>query len=360
MDYYHILGVSKSASEEEIKKAYRKLAHKFHPDKPEGNEKKFKEINEAYQVLGNKEKRAEFDRFGRVFSAGGGSTYGGEGFPGGFQWSAENFDPADIEDIFGDIFDGFGFGGRRRTTYRHGSDIQIIQEISLEEAFRGVRRNVKFKTLVPCKECGGKGHNTAKGYSSCGTCGGQGEIREERKSFFGSFARVKECPACHGRGEIPKDVCKACDGEGRVAGEKAVELNISPGVEDNQHMQIHGGGEAGERGGENGDLYVVIKIKPHKIWKRVKTNLLTEKEVRITEILLGKEIELEGIDGEKIRIRVPAGADIRGNLKISGKGMPAFGTPHRRGDLFVSLNLKLPKHFSEKAKKLLEDLEQEL
>ncbi|MAF80109.1 molecular chaperone DnaJ [bacterium] len=358
MDYYQVLGVAKAASEEEIKKAYRKLAHKFHPDKPSGDEKKFKEINEAYQILSNKEKRAQYDQFGRVSSAQGGPG-GFEGFPGGFQWNAGNVDQGDLNDIFEGIFDGFGFGARRRT-YKHGSDIEIIQELSLEEAFKGVSRKIKFKTLTACKDCNGKGHDASKGFDSCSTCSGQGEVREERKSFFGNFAQVKECPACHGRGEIPKDACKACKGEGRVPGEKTVDLDLSSGINDGQLIKVQNGGEAGERGGESGDLYVIVRIKPHPQFKRVKTDLLIEKEIQITDLLAEKDLEIEGIDGESIKTRIPSGADIRQNIKIPNKGMPVFGAPSRRGDLFISLNLKLPKRISKKARKLLDELGEEL
>ncbi|MGC9603452.1 MAG: DnaJ C-terminal domain-containing protein [Minisyncoccia bacterium] len=372
-DYYKILGVGKTATEEDIKKAYRKLAHQYHPDKQGGNEAKFKEINEAYQVLSNKDKRAQYDRFGQVFEgggAGGGNPFAG-GFPndfggfgfggqpggGGFNWNVGGGE-GDLNDIFETIFEQFG-GGRRRQTYAQGSDAEIVQDIGLEEAFRGLKRTLNFKTYLVCDACQGLGHDKNKGFDTCGMCGGRGEINVERKTFFGQFAQVKTCPDCSGSGQIPKSPCPKCKGKGRVFGAKEVTIDIAPGVEDGQIIKIQGGGEAGERQGGVGDLYVVVKIKPHSAFVRKKEDLYMSKDIGLTEALLEKDIHVTDISGEKFSVKIPGGFSLQEKMKIPHRGMPKFGSSSR-GDLYISFNLKLPKRVSGKAKKLLEDLEGEL
>jgi molecular chaperone DnaJ len=370
-DYYKILGVSKAATEEEIKTAYRKLAHQHHPDKQGGNEAKFKEINEAYQILSNKEKRSQYDRFGQVFEGGmpggagpfpGGFDFSGFGFGGqpggqGFNWSAGG-EPGDLNDIFETIFEQFG-GGRRRQTYAQGSDVEIVQDISLEDAFRGLRRSLNFKTYLVCDACQGLGHDKTKGFSTCGICGGRGEINVERKTFFGQFAQVKTCPDCSGSGQIPKSPCSKCKGKGRTFGSKEVTVAIAPGVEDGQIIKINGAGEAGERQSSTGDLYVVVKIKPHSVFTRKKEDLYVTKDISVAEALLGKDIHMTDVSGEKFLVRIPGGFSLQEKMKVPHRGMPKFGSSSR-GDLYISFDLKLPKHVSGKAKKLLEDLEGEL
>ncbi|MFH1193173.1 MAG: DnaJ C-terminal domain-containing protein [Candidatus Jorgensenbacteria bacterium] len=363
-DYYQILGVSRDASDEEVKKAYRRLAHQHHPDKTGGSDAKFKELNEAYQVLGNREKRAQYDRFGTVFSAGGGPSAGQgfEGFggfnPEGFGWNVNGEDLGNFADIFENIFEHFG-GAPRRQTYTRGADVELLQELTLEEAFRGVRRHVRFSAHVPCQTCGGVGYDKAKGLSACSTCKGRGEIREQRRTFFGNFAQVKECPACRGRGEVPVASCTACKGSGRTSGTREVELSIAPGVDDGQVIKVSGMGEAGEYGTGSGDLYAVVRVKPHAAFRRKKNELFTQKSVGISDLLLGKKIELTDISGERFSVAIPAGWNLREELRVSGRGMPRFGSSGR-GDLYVTLDVKLPKHLSAKAKKLLEELEGEL
>ncbi len=367
-DYYKILGVNKGSSEEELKKAYRKLAHQYHPDKSGGNEAKFKEVNEAYQVLGNKVKREQYDKFGTVFEGGGtpgganGAGFGdfsGFGFGNGAQWNVDMGE--DMGDIFETIFDQFG-GKRRRTTYTQGSDIELAYEISLEEAFQGVKNTVRFKTRVSCDTCKGVGHDASKGFTKCGTCGGKGEVRVERQTFFGNISQVKTCDSCSGSWETPNKSCATCKGKGRIEGNREVVLEVSPGVEDGQIIKLKGMGEAGELGTTSGDLYVIVKIKPHPRFERRKDDLYTKTEVRITDVLLEHEIELTDIGGEKFLFTIPGGTDLSKELKIEGRGMPKFGSFGRqsRGNLFVTLVLKTPKHTSKKAKDLLEDLNKEL
>ncbi len=367
-DYYKILGVSRGASDEEIKKAFRRLAHQHHPDKSGGNEAKFKEANEAYQVLSNKEKRAQYDRFGAVFEGGappgGGFNWGDVGFGGpasggsGFQWNMNTGDFGDFGDIFESIFEQFG--GRPRETYRRGSDIETREELTLEEAFRGVRRTLHLKTKVVCGACHALGYDKAKGQKTCVTCGGQGKVREERRTFFGNFSQVKACPTCRGRGQVAVSPCKSCNGTGRVMGVRTAEVTFAPGVEDGQVVKLSGVGEAGESGAEAGDLYVVVRVKPHLKFERHKADLYTESDIKITDALLGRTVRLKDIGGEEFSVSIPAGFNIRERLRVPGRGMPRFGALGGRGDLYISFNLKTPKHLSAKAKKLLEELEGEV
>jgi len=358
-DYYKILGVSKDASEEEIKKAFHRLAHQYHPDKPGGDEKKFKEINEAYQVLSNKEKRAQYDRFGEVFSETGAPS-GWEGFGPESFWPHMGFESvSDWSDIFEDIFENFGFGVSPRKTYISGSDIEIKKEIDLEDVLKGKKLHLKFSTFVPCSSCDGYGYDKTKGFSPCPTCGGRGKIKENRKTFFGSFSQIKTCPQCQGMGQIPKSICSVCGGKGRVKGEKEVDIDVAPGIENGQVIKIKGAGEAGERHSPPGDLYVIIKVKPHPLFERKGADLYTIKDIKLTDLLLNREISLTDLAGNKFNVSLPLGFNLREKLKISGRGLPRFGS-FGKGDLYVSFNLKLPKKLSPKAKKLIEEIKEEL
>ncbi len=356
MDYYEILGVSKSASEEEIKKAYRALAHKYHPDKKGGDEKKFKEVNEAYQALSNKEKRAQYDGFGRTFEGaapGGGAGFDFSGFSG---FGGQDFDASDI---FEGMFSGFGFGGtatRRRAREKRGQDIQVIEEITLEDAFRGAEKTIEFHAFVSCGACNGKGYGKNAELVTCKTCNGKGEIREEHRTFLGNMVQARACPACHGEGKTPKERCPECRGEGKVKERKSVSFRIPAGVEDGEALGISGGGEAGTRGGGAGDLYVVIRVKPHRDLERQGANLIREIEVALGDVLLGKKVEVRGVAEEKFSIRIPEGFDVRKKLKVAGRGMPHRTAPSQRGDMYVSLKLKFPRHLSKKAKELVEEL----
>lgn len=362
-DYYSVLGVSRGASKEEIKKAYRKLAHQYHPDKQGGDEKKFKEVNEAYQILSNEEKRAQYDQFGTTFSAQGGEGFSGFGGfnPSDFQnWNFHtNFDSADFGDIFETIFEQFGGERGKRQTYRHGSDVETNLELSLEEAFFGEKRKISFHTHITCNECGGIGHDASKGFSTCTKCRGKGEIRVEKKTFFGNFAQVKACDGCSGSGQVPNKTCGACKGTGRVSDTKDVSVEIAPGVEDGQVIKIKGGGEAGERGGGSGDLYVNIRIKTHPIFKRKRSDLYTNKEVKIADVLFGRKIKMKDINGIDFEFSLPTDFGFDAPFRIQGRGMPHLGTSSR-GDLYINFSLKMPKKLSKKAKDLLEELEKEI
>ena len=368
-DYYKILGVNKSASDEEIKKAFRRLAHKYHPDKG-GDEKKFKEINEAYSVLSDKNKRAQYDKFGRIFSAGAGPGYGGEG--AGFDFSGWpgfgqagpfgevkfDFEGGDLSDVFEAFFEGLGVKSKRRV-YRRGADVQIAQEITLEEAFKGIEKEINYRIAVSCEKCSGLGHDPKAGFDKCSVCDGRGEIKETRQSFFGNFVQVKPCRHCSGAGQISKSSCKTCGGSGKIAGERNIKITVRPGIGDNQIIKVASAGEAGEKGTEAGDLYVKIKVRSHQIFERVGDDLVIKKEVKMTDLLLGKKIEVPTISGNKLTLEIPENFDLKNNLKISKEGMPHFNA-FGRGDLIVSLTVKTPKKLGHKAKKILEEFEKEI
>ncbi len=364
-DYYTILGVQKSASEDEIKKAYRKLAHQYHPDKASGDEKKFKEINEAYQVLSDKNKRAQYDRFGGADPMGGfGNGAAGAQWGAGQQnWGGMGFDPSQFGDMgdFGDIFESFfeGIGVRpHRKTYEKGSDLEIQEQVTLEEAFSGTIKTVRLKTFVNCAKCGGKGAEPGSGFEKCSTCDGQGQVREQRRTFFGSFSQVKTCTKCHGSGEVPKKPCSTCRGAGRVESNREIKIDIVAGIDDNQLIKVKGMGEAGERGTAAGDLYVRVRVGAHAIFARHGSDLVVAHELRLVDLLLGKTIAVPVISGGTTTIEIPAGFNLRENLRISGQGMPHIGS-RSRGDLLVNFVIKAPKKPGTKAKELLEKLEKE-
>ncbi len=359
-DYYKTLGVTKTASDEEVKKAYHKLAHLHHPDRASGNETKFKEINEAYQVLSNKEKRASYDRYGDAFTNGIPHNGGGNPFGGGFGF---NIDPSQFGDFgdLGDIMDAmFGGGNRRRKSYQKGADLEYGLAVTLEEAFSGTKKNIQFETKIHCGACKGAGHFEGEGYSACVTCDGKGEVRESQHSFFGNFSRVKVCVACGGAGKIPKKVCASCSGKGSMRGTREVEVSIAPGVADGQIIQITGMGETGERGAGAGDLYVRISVKKHSIFERRENDLHIKKEISLVDILLGKPMTVPKIVGGTIEVVVPENYSLKNPVKVSGEGMPQLGRWGSRGNLYIELDVKTPKKLSATAKKLLEELRREL
>jgi len=369
-DYYEILGVSKNASEEEIKKKYRELAHKYHPDRPGGDEKKFKEINEAYSVLSNKEKRKQYDQFGTAepftgsgFSGGynpfgAGGPFAGGGFSGqgpfGFDFETSGQDFSDI----GDIFDMFFGGSRRRTsgnTRKKSDDIEIRLDISLEEAYSGGSKTIRYQTYVDCSACHGRGYDERGGFKKCETCNGSGVVREEYSSFFGRFSQTRTCPTCGGTGKIPNKICSVCGGSGRVKGEKEVKISIAPGISDGQIIKISGAGPAGGRFFNNGDLYIQIKIKPHPVFSRLGNDLVVKKEISVVDWLIGKPLEVPTISGKTIKVELPPKLKINEYLRIPKEGMPYFGR-FGKGDLLVELTLKIPPRIPPELKKGLEGL----
>ncbi|MBI2033955.1 MAG: molecular chaperone DnaJ [Candidatus Liptonbacteria bacterium] len=363
-DYYKILGIDRGASEEEIKKAYRRLAHQHHPDKSGGDEKKFKEINEAYQVLSDKTKKAYYDRFGaseHMPGMGGfpweGVAPGGERPPFSGEWFGSFSDFGDLGEIFDTFFEGLGVRPRRRT-YRRGSDIELPLEITLEEAFRGTSKTLKIKTLLRCEACKGAGSDQKAGFSTCTVCGGRGEIKEQQQTFFGKLEQVKTCSRCFGTGQIPNKACSVCKGSGRLSGERQVTVEILAGVQNDQIIKIKSAGEAGEKGTTEGDLYIRIRITPHHTFERRGDDLVVKIELNIYDLLLGRKIEVPTLSGGKIHVEVPAKFNLKDDLRIPGEGMPHFGS-FGRGELLVNFIIKAPNKINAKAKKILEDLEKE-
>jgi len=361
-NYYDILGVSKGANDDEIKKAYRKMAHKHHPDKSGGDEAKFKEINEAYQVLSDKSKRQQYDQFGQTFDQSG--FQGGQGF-GGFSaqggpasgWDFSNFDVGDFgfEDIFSNIFGG-SRGGRRRSRKRAGRDIQVDAEISFEEMVKGARRTVNIYKNVVCGRCRGTGGEPGAGKETCPTCHGSGQIRKTMQSFLGSFSQVSTCPTCQGAGETYSEKCQKCGGNGLVKEEETIEIEIPAGIQDGQTLSMEGQGEAGEKGAPGGNLYINVHILPHPKFKREKNNIISSEHITFSQATLGDKITVETIDGQ-LKMKIPAGTQSGEVFKIKGEGVP-FLEKRGRGDHLVKIIVKIPKHLNREQKELVERLKE--
>ncbi len=358
-DYYQILGISRSASQDEIKKAFRKLAHKYHPDKG-GDEKKFKEINEAYQVLSNKEKRTQYDRFGRVFEEmpGGGESDFGFQWPGGNFGEGEEFDFGDLD--LGEMFEEvFGFGiSRRRKDLKRGKDIEINIEIPLEITLKGKGKVISLQKLICCSRCRGSGAEPNSSVNECFSCRGRGEVQQIKRTFFGSFTRFVTCPECGGEGQRPQTPCNVCRGEGRIEGAEDIKIFIPAGVDTNQVIKIEGKGEAGRRGGKTGDLYVRIFVKLHPIFKRKGDDLYISIPISFSQAALGAEMEVLTLERTKILLKVPSGVESGKILRISNKGIPHF-SGYGKGNLYVELIVKTPKRLTKKQKELLEKLKEE-
>lgn len=364
-DYYQILGVNKNASPDEIKKAYYKLAHKYHPDKG-GDEKKFKEINEAYQVLSNKEKRTQYDRFGRVFEGAPGFGTAPEGAGFDFQWAWGRPD-MDFEEIFrtdfGDLGEMmeemFGFGEpRRRKDLKKGRDIEIDIEIPLEDTLKGREKEVTLYKYITCSRCQGNGAEPGTKIKECFSCRGSGEVQQIKKTFFGSFTRYTICPECGGEGAHPEKPCNVCRGEGRIKSDEEIKIWIPAGVDTNQVIKVEGRGEAGKKGGKSGDLYARVFVKKHPIFERKGDDLYIEAPISFPQAALGDEIEISTLEGAKLLLRVPSGTESGKILRISDKGIPHF-SGYGKGNLYVELIVKTPKKLTKKQKELLEKLKEE-
>ncbi|MCX6721654.1 MAG: molecular chaperone DnaJ [Candidatus Staskawiczbacteria bacterium] len=366
MDYYEVLGVTKSASQEEIKKAFHKLAHKHHPDKG-GDEKKFKEINEAYQVLSDKQKRAQYDQYGRVFESG---QPGGDG--SGFNWAWGNrpggdveFDMGDLGDVFEQFFGG-GFDGGRRATKkdaRKGKDIQVDIEINLERTLKESVEKVELAKQVTCHRCSGAGAEPGSKIKECFSCRGTGQVQQVKKTVFGSYTNLATCPECKGEGTIPEKPCNVCKGEGRTKGTETIEIHIPAGIDTNQVIRIDGKGEAGRKQAKAGNLFARIFIKQHPVFERRGDDLFTQKEVNFSQAALGDEIEMKTLEGTNILLEIPEGTESGKVLRISGKGIPHFAGPSwgnpGKGNLYIELKVKTPKRLSRKQKEIFEKLKEE-
>jgi len=372
MDYYDVLGVPKNASSEEIKKAFHKLAHKHHPHKG-GDEKKFKEINEAYQILSDKEKRAQYDRFGRVFDGGqptggqGGQNWGDFGWAWGnpFSNSASQGEGSEVEFDFGNIGDIFeevlGFGGQRRARkkdLKRGRDLKIDIEISLEDVLKGIKKEITLEKQVVCARCEGKGAEPGTKIKECFSCRGTGQVQKVKRTFLGAFTQWTTCPECQGEGQKPEKPCNVCKGEGRLRGEKTVEINILPGADSNQVIKISKEGNAGKKGGDPGDLYIRVSVRPHPIFERKGDDLYTISEIAFSQSALGDEIEIPTLEGKKIVLEIPAGTESGRIFKISGKGIPHF-SGYGKGNMYVQLFIKTPKKLTKEQKELLKRLREQ-
>ena len=342
-DYYEILGVDKKTSQGDVKKAYRNLAKKYHPDKQGGDEKKFKEITEAYSVLGNEKKRTEYDSYGRVFNGGGAGAA-----PGGFSW--DDFGGGGgVEFDMGDIFGQFFGGGRKKQ--KRGRDISMDIQLEFKEAVFGTERVVKLRKSSMCGKCNGTGAEAGSAMKTCSTCNGKGQVQEIRRSIIGEFSTVTTCSACEGKGEIPEKKCAECKGEGVTTRNHDIKVSIPSGISDGEMIRMNGAGEA-VSGGVSGDLYIKVYVKKHKTIRKEGAHLIMDLNVKLTDALLGAKYSIETLDGT-LEVKIPQGVGHGEMLRLRGKGVP-YGS--RRGDLILKILLVLPKKLSRKAKKAVEEL----
>lgn len=357
-DYYEILGVEKGANQEEIKKAFRKLAHKYHPDKGGGDADKFKEASEAYSVLSDEKKRSEYDAYGKSWNGGGyqGGQQGG-GF-GDFDFSdfagqagQDGFQDFDLGDIFGDLFGG---GGRREKTKR-GRDISIDLAISFEESIFGVERKILITKTSVCNECKGSGAKTGSETVTCDICNGKGRIHETKRSIFGTFSTQKECANCHGTGKISREKCHKCRGAGVARSEEEIVVKIPAGVDNGEMVRLGGAGEA-VRGGTSGDLYIKLHVAKHPTFRKEASNLLMDLDVKLTQAILGGETKVKTLDGDLI-VKIPEGVSHGEILRVRGKGVPTGR--NSRGDIMIKINIQIPTKLSKNAKKVIEELKKE-
>lgn len=355
-DFYEVLGVKRSATDKEIKRAYRRLAREFHPDLNPGNkeaERRFKEISEAYHVLSNPELRKKYDQFGhRAFEAGGGAGTGFEGF------DFRNFDPRDFGfgrggGGFGDLFENlFGQGRDTQTTSAgHGQDLQYTMEISFEDAARGVTTPITISRSETCPECAGSGQRTSARRQACPDCGGSGQ----RSGNLGFFGFGQPCPRCDGKGAIALEPCSRCRGRGAIPLTERINVKIPPGVDTGSKIRVAGKGEAGRNGGPPGDLYIITKVRSHPLYERKGDNLYLDLPITVTEAALGASIEVQTLEGP-VMMKVPPGTQSGQTFRLSGKGMPHL-KGEGRGDLFVRVKIVLPRNLDERSKQLLRDFE---
>lgn len=363
-DYYEILGVNKNATDDELKKAYRKLAKKYHPDANPDNkqeaEAKFKEVNEAYENLSDPQKRKMYDQFGTVDPqgfGGAGGPFGGQG--GYYSYSSSDFgDFGDLGDIFSSFFGG-GFGGRtssrRQTGPRKGADLELRMEITFEEAFLGVEKEVIITRDETCDTCHGSGAKPGTSKMKCTTCNGTGQVTQVQNTILGQMQTRRTCTTCHGTGEIIKEPCETCRGKGTVRKQPKVKVQIPAGIDDNQTVILRGQGEAGENGGPQGDLRIVIRMKRHNIYTRKGNNVFCEVPVTITQATLGAELEIPMVDGSKETYKIPEGTQTGSKFTIRNKGFKSVNT-NSVGDLIFTVIVQTPKKLTKEQRELLTQL----
>ncbi len=346
-DYYEVLGVGRDATGEEIKKAYRKLARQYHPDANKDDpetDKKFKEVSEAYQVLNDPQKRTQYDRFGHMEN--GANGFGSGGFESG---DFQGF--GDMGDIFDMFFGGRGFGGAQRRGPQRGADLQYEMELTFEEAAFGIERDIVIPRMEDCDECGGTGAKKGTQAQTCKDCQGTGQQRQRQQTPFGEFTNVRTCPTCQGRGQIIEDPCSECNGSGRVRERRKIHVKIPAGVDHGARMRVAGEGEAGEKGAPRGDLYILIRVKPHPHFQRHDYDVYSEVPISFVQAALGDELQVETLDG-KVKLKIPAGTQTGSRFRIRGKGIPHMRSD-RRGDHHVRVAVVTPRTLTEKQKELL-------
>lgn len=361
-DYYDILGVQKSASADEIKKAYRKVAMQYHPDRNPGDkqaEEKFKEAAEAYEVLSDQDKRAQYDRFGHAGVSGAGRG----GFNGGGGMNMDDIF-SQFGDIFGDDIFGSFFGGQARGNARggrprgaRGSNLRIKIKLNYEEIAKGASKTVKVKKYVVCNTCSGNGAKDRNAVQTCGTCGGSGQVRKVTNTFLGQMQTVTTCPACSGEGTTITHKCGSCKGEGRVYGEETVTLDIPAGLQEGMQLNLGGKGNAGERGGSPGDLIILIEEEAHPQLQRDGLNVVFDLYVSFPDAVFGTQAEVPTIDG-KAKIKIPAGTQSGKIFRLKGKGFPAVNNSYEKGDQLIHVNVWTPQHLSAEEKQAMEKMQQ--
>ena len=346
-DYYDVLGVQKGSGPDAIKKAYRTKAKELHPDRNSDNpnaESQFKEVNEAYEVLKDADKKAAYDRYGHAAFEGA----GGQGFGGGGDFSSA------FSDVFDDLFGDFMGGGRSgRKQQSRGSDLRYNLSISLEEAFAGLQKTINIPSSVTCGSCNGTGAAGGSSPTTCPTCSGLGKVRATQ----GFFTVERGCPTCSGVGQIIKNPCSSCGGQGTQKKDKALSVNVPPGVETGTRIRLAGEGETGPRGGASGDLYIFIEVSKHKIFERDGLNLFCRVPVSMAKASLGGEVEVPTIDGGRSRVRIPAGSQSGRQMRLKGKGMPAIKAI-QKGDMFIEMAVETPVNLTTKQKELLQEFEE--
>ena len=345
-DFYELLGVARNAGGEDIKKAFRKLAMQYHPDRNPGDkaaEQKFKELNEAYDVLKDDQKRAAYDRFGHAAFENGGARGGG---PGDFGFASG------FADIFDEMFGEFMGRGRGQQSAARGNDLRYNMEVTLEEAFKGKQATVRVPTLVACESCSGTGAETGSKPVNCPTCHGHGRVRAQQ----GFFTIERTCPTCHGAGRVIENPCRVCSGQGRVRREKNLSVNIPAGVEDGTRIRLAGEGEAGMRSGAPGDLYIFLAVKPHRFFQRDGANIHCRVPIAMPTAALGGSVEVPAIDGSRAKLTIPAGTQTGKQLRLKGKGMTVLRSP-ARGDMYVEIVVETPVNLSKRQQELLREFE---
>ncbi len=359
-DYYEMLGVSKTATDEELKKAYRGLAKKYHPDSHDGEDKKgaeekFKQISEAYSVLSDKQKRAQYDQFGSNFeNAGGYGSGAGYGGFGGFDFSGFSGGmDIDLEDILGSVFGG-GFGGfssNKSERPTKGADLKYNMHLTFEEAVFGTSKEINIARNETCDACSGSGAKRGSSSVTCDRCGGKGKVQTMQNTIMGSFSQVKTCEKCNGTGKFNPSPCEKCSGDGIIRKSRKINIKIPSGIDDGQAVSLRGEGDIGKKGGPNGDLYVVVNVAPHKIFKREGFNILCDIKIPYTKAALGGTITVQTLEGE-MDFNIPEGTETESRFKIKGKGVPSL-SGNNRGDLQFTVHIDVPKKLNETQKELL-------